>query len=60
MAISVFVLWVTCWALAQLFPIMNDRLGAAGSFWIFGVLPGRVSLYTGVPSRNARQITGAD
>ncbi len=38
MAISVFVLWVTCWALAQVFPIMNKHLGAAGSFWIFGVV----------------------
>ena len=38
MAISVFALWVTCWALAQVFPIMNRHLGAAGSFWIFGVI----------------------
>jgi SP family sugar porter-like MFS transporter len=36
MAISVFTLWVTCWALAQVFPVMNEHLGAAGSFWIFG------------------------
>lgn len=36
MAISVFTLWVTCWALAQVFPAMNEHLGAAGSFWIFG------------------------
>ena len=35
MAISVFVLWVTCWALAQVFPAMNACLGAAGCFWIF-------------------------
>ncbi len=38
MAISVFVLWVTCWALAQVFPAMNANLGAAGSFWIFGAV----------------------
>jgi MFS transporter, SP family, arabinose:H+ symporter len=38
MAIAVFTLWVTCWALAQVFPIMNARLGAAGSFWIFSAV----------------------
>ncbi len=35
---SVFVLWATCWALAQVFPAMNASLGAAGSFWIFGAV----------------------
>lgn len=36
MAVSVCTLWITCWALAQVFPAMNARLGPAGSFWIFG------------------------
>ncbi len=38
MAISVFTLWVTCWTLAQIFPLMNQHLGTTGSFWIFGVI----------------------
>ena len=38
MSISVFTLWLTCWALAQVFPVMNNNLGAAGSFWSFGVI----------------------
>ena len=38
MAVSVFTLWVTCWALAQLFPVMHEHLGAAGSFWVFGAI----------------------
>jgi len=38
MSISVFTLWLTCWALAQAFPVMNDKLGAAGSFWAFGII----------------------
>ena len=38
MSISVFTLWLTCWALAQAFPVMNDKIGAAGSFWVFGVI----------------------
>jgi SP family sugar porter-like MFS transporter len=36
MSISVFTLWVTCWALAQVFPWMNAKFGAAGCFWMFG------------------------
>jgi SP family sugar porter-like MFS transporter len=38
MAISVFTLWFTSWALAQVFPTMNSDFGAAGSFWIFGAI----------------------
>jgi MFS transporter, SP family, arabinose:H+ symporter len=38
MSISVFTLWSTCWALAQIFPLMNSTLGAAGSFWTFAVI----------------------
>jgi len=38
MSISVFTLWSTCWALAQVFPLMNARLGAAGSFWTFALI----------------------
>ncbi len=38
MAISVFTLWATCWALAQAFPLMNQHLGTTGSFWVFGVI----------------------
>jgi SP family sugar porter-like MFS transporter len=38
MSISVFTLWLTCWALAQAFPAMNKKLGPAGSFWSFGVV----------------------
>lgn len=38
MSISVFTLWLTCWTLAQIFPVMNNKLGAAGSFWSFGVI----------------------
>ena len=38
MSISVFTLWATCWALAQVFPILNKNLGAYGSFWAFGVI----------------------
>ncbi len=38
MSISVFTLWLTCWALAQVFPTMIRKLGAAGSFWTFAVI----------------------
>ena len=38
MSISVLTLWVTCWALAQFFPRINQALGDAGSFWLFGLI----------------------
>jgi SP family sugar porter-like MFS transporter len=38
MSASVFTLWGTCWLLAQVFPGMNAKLGASGSFWVFGVI----------------------
>ena len=61
MAISVFTLWVTCWALAQVFPIMNRHLGAAEQLLdLRRDLPGRVSLHPEVPSGDPRQIARTD
>jgi MFS transporter, SP family, arabinose:H+ symporter len=38
MAVSVFALWVGCFALTYSFPSLNSKLGAAGTFWIYGVI----------------------
>jgi len=38
MSISVLTLWITCWALAQFFPVVNAALGDACSFWLFGFI----------------------
>jgi SP family sugar porter-like MFS transporter len=38
MAVSVFSLWLACTALTFTFPILNDRLGAHGTFWLYGTI----------------------
>lgn len=36
MAVATFFLWVACFLLTYTFPLLNDWLGAAGTFWIYG------------------------
>lgn len=38
MALSTFFLWTACFILTYTFPIMNDVLGAPGTFWTYGVI----------------------
>jgi SP family sugar porter-like MFS transporter len=35
MSISVFALWTGCFTLTYTFPILNARLGSAGTFWLY-------------------------
>lgn len=36
MAVATFFLWVACFLLTYTFPLLNEWLGAAGTFWIYG------------------------
>lgn len=36
MALSTFFLWVACFALTYTFPVLNEAIGASGTFWIYG------------------------
>lgn len=36
MALSTFFLWVACFILTYTFPLLNEAIGAAGIFWIYG------------------------
>ncbi len=38
MSIATFVLWVACFILTYSFPFLNSALGAAGTFWIYGLV----------------------
>lgn len=38
MALSTFFLWVACFILTYTFPVLNEWLGASGTFWIYGVI----------------------
>ena len=38
MSVAVFSLWGGCTALMFTFPLLNDRLGAHGTFWLYGAI----------------------
>ncbi|MFP5436363.1 MAG: sugar porter family MFS transporter [Bacteroidia bacterium] len=38
MSISTFALWIASALLVQTFPFLNEGLGTAGTFWIYGII----------------------
>ena len=38
MAVSTFALWSACFVLTYTFPLLNNGLGAYGTFWVYGVI----------------------
>ena len=36
MALSTFFLWVACFVLTYTFPVLNESIGAEGTFWLYG------------------------
>ncbi|MDR2039589.1 MAG: sugar porter family MFS transporter [Bacteroidales bacterium] len=38
MAVSTFSLWAACFVLTYTFPLLNNGLGAYGTFWLYGVI----------------------
>ena len=36
MSVAVTALWIACFILTYTFPILNAKLGAAGTFWLYG------------------------
>lgn len=38
MSITTFALWSGCFILTYTFPLLNKTLGAAGTFWIYGLI----------------------
>jgi len=35
MAVAVAALWLACFLLTYTFPLLNAKLGAAGTFWLY-------------------------
>lgn len=58
MAIATFALWAACFVLTYTFPIMNQALGAAGTFWIYGLICilGFVFIYKNIPETKNRSL----
>lgn len=38
MAVAVTSLWIACFILTYTFPILNAKLGSAGTFWLYAVI----------------------
>lgn len=38
MALSTFFLWLACFLLTYTFPLLNEAMGAAGTFWLYGII----------------------
>jgi sugar porter (SP) family MFS transporter len=38
MAVAVSSLWIACFLLTYTFPILNAKLGSAGTFWLYGAI----------------------
>jgi sugar porter (SP) family MFS transporter len=38
MSVAVAALWVACFILTATFPLLNQALGAAGTFWLYGAI----------------------
>ncbi|MDP4240460.1 MAG: sugar porter family MFS transporter [Bacteroidota bacterium] len=38
MSIATFALWSACFILTYTFPLLNTGLGAAGTFWVYGII----------------------
>ena len=36
MSIATFVIWTSCYVVAQTFPMLNDSIGPVLTFWIYG------------------------
>jgi len=38
MSVAVMALWLACFLLTYTFPILNAKLGSAGTFWLYGAI----------------------
>jgi SP family sugar porter-like MFS transporter len=38
MSVCTFALWAACFLLTYTFPLLNAGLGAAGTFWLYGII----------------------
>ncbi len=58
MAISTIALWTASFLLTYTFPLLNEALGAAGTFWLYGVicLAGFIFIYKKLPETKGKSL----
>ena len=58
MAVAVASLWIACFVLTYTFPMLNAKLGSAGTFWLYGAicLAGFVYIKFNLPETNGKTL----
>ena len=58
MAVSTFFLWAACFILTYTFPLLNEYLGASGTFWIYGgiCVTGFFFIHTQLPETKGKSL----
>jgi sugar porter (SP) family MFS transporter len=58
MAVAVSALWIACFLLTYTFPILNAKLGPAGTFWLYGVIciAGFIFIKFKLPETNGKSL----
>ena len=58
MALSTFFLWVACFLLTYTFPILNEAVGASGTFWLYGgiCLAGFLFIWAKLPETKGKTL----
>lgn len=58
MSVAVMALWIACFVLTYSFPYLNAKLGAAGTFWLYGgiCLAGLGFVLTKLPETKGRTL----
>ncbi|MNE59831.1 Arabinose-proton symporter [compost metagenome] len=58
MGVATFSLWTACFILTYTFPLLNNSLGAFGTFWLYGVvcLLGYIYLRMNLPETKGKTL----
>lgn len=58
MSVATFALWTACFILTYTFPLLNKGLGAAGTFWLYGLicLMGGIFVMRSVPETKGKTL----
>jgi sugar porter (SP) family MFS transporter len=58
MAVAVSSLWIACFLLTYTFPMLNARLGSAGTFWLYATIciAGFVFIYFELPETKGKSL----
>lgn len=58
MSVCTFALWAACFILTYTFPVLNSNLGAAGTFWLYGLicLAGGIFVWRNLPETKGKSL----